>query len=135
MWAHLETSNDPFAALPANNDAMKNKMDVTAETNTHHSITPTDKFSLLYSIHTPDPPHADPCHSSQAPSMTLPINTGPGIEPERRDKSILIHVNQETLKSIVFLLNSNYTFNYYKSPFLTALNYLLLVTFFNHMIF
>ena len=32
-------------------------------------------------MQTDDSPHVDPPQSSQAPSMTLPIKIGPGIEP------------------------------------------------------
>ena len=87
---HLLISKDPFPLRPAKIEAMKNKIEVTAETRTHHSITPIDKSSLLYNIHTPDPPHVDPCHSSQAPSITLPISTGPGIEPSRQKNQLII---------------------------------------------
>lgn len=84
IQVYLEISKEPLAPRPANNEAIKKRIDVTAETSTHHNITPLDNSSLLYNIHTPDPPHADPCQSSQAPSITLPIKTGPGMEPEIR---------------------------------------------------
>ena len=62
-------------------DATKNRKEVTAETRTHHNITPIERSFLLYSMQTDDSPHVDPPQSSQAPSMTLPIKMGPGIEP------------------------------------------------------
>ena len=42
---------------------------------------PIERFSLLYNIHTPSSPQGDPCQSSQALSITVPTNTGPGIVP------------------------------------------------------
>jgi hypothetical protein len=68
-------------------EEIKNRIQATPDTTTHHIKTPTDSLSLLYSKHTPDDPHRPPDHILQAASITEPISTGPGIEPRRR-KSI-----------------------------------------------
>jgi len=76
-------------SLPANIDAIKNNKAAVAVTITHHNITPTESLFLLYIKHTPELPHVPPVQRLHALSITLPTNTGPGIEPRRRSNTQL----------------------------------------------